>query len=546
MRGTTFRQVQSRGGCQCRINRGGVGVVARTIACRGTFSCRCDAATRDNSCCTTCANSPIWRSISIIFSRMFRIISMPARFTPISRASVRITSSRSRSESVYSRVFPWERDGFSSPTRSYSRSVCGCSLYSSATALIMYPALARFFARGGIVGFLHSGLSEQILPRIRGRNAFQFLHQISHALVCRRRHDHLNLHVLIASRAVPCARHAFFLQPQRLSAVGSRRNSHDRPPVYGSRFNLCPQRRLAYRDRNLDVQIVAAPFKKLMRPHHHPQVQIARGGAHGPGIAFARNPHPPAIRNARRDAHVNRLRAPHAPFAAARLARGSQLARPTAPGARHVEAHFARGLLNRARSPAYRACLWRAYGTGAMAGLASIQSRDRKLFHRSAHGIPEIDLDLVFQVTAGFVLRLHALASAPACAFAQGYSWPRPPAPRPDVRNILVPLLPAFFPGANTGRGEALLRPCHSCLNFNSAASTRPRPHTRRRSHRQASSPARRPSPPKNSRQLQRPPRQPALPHPPPGSSCTAPRRSCAANARRFPSPTAAAPRRLR
>src|ERR1700731_1663561 len=110
---------------------------ARTIACRGGFSCVCEAATRDNSCCTTCANSPIWRSISIIFSRMFRIISMPARFTPMSRASVRITSSRSRSESVYSRVFPCERDGFSSPTRSYRRSVCGCSLYSSATALIM-------------------------------------------------------------------------------------------------------------------------------------------------------------------------------------------------------------------------------------------------------------------------------------------------------------------------------------------------------------------------------------------------------------------------
>src|SRR5947208_14187006 len=49
-----------------------------------------------------------------------------------------------------------------------------------------------------------------------------------------------------------------------------------------------------------------------------------------------------------------------------------------------------------------------------MAGLASIQSRDRKFFHRAAHGIPEIDLDLVFQVAAGFVLRLHPSASAPA------------------------------------------------------------------------------------------------------------------------------------
>src|SRR5882762_10321554 len=287
----------------------------------------CEAATRDNSCCTTCANSPICRSISIIFSRMFKIISMPARFTPISRASVKITSSRSRSESVYSRVFPCERDGFSSPTRSYSRSVCGCSLYSSATALIMYPALARFFALGGIVDFLHSRLTEQILPRITRRNALQFLHQISHAFIRRRRHDHLNLHILVAPRAIPRARHAFFLQPQRLSAVRPRRDSNDRPPVYGRDFNLRAQRRLAHCDRNLGVQIVAAPFEKLMGPHHHTQIQIARRRSHRPGVAFARNPHPRAIRNACRDAHVNRLRPPHASFAAAGLAQCSQLAR---------------------------------------------------------------------------------------------------------------------------------------------------------------------------------------------------------------------------
>src|SRR6202040_3079520 len=49
-----------------------------------------------------------------------------------------------------------------------------------------------------------------------------------------------------------------------------------------------------------------------------------------------------------------------------------------------------------------------------MARLAGIQSRDRKLFHRTAHSVPEIDLELVFQVAAGFVLRLHTGASASA------------------------------------------------------------------------------------------------------------------------------------
>src|SRR5712692_2907595 len=49
-----------------------------------------------------------------------------------------------------------------------------------------------------------------------------------------------------------------------------------------------------------------------------------------------------------------------------------------------------------------------------MARFASIHPRDRKLFHRPAHRVPEIDFQLVFQVAARFVLRLHRRAPAPA------------------------------------------------------------------------------------------------------------------------------------
>src|SRR5882672_6832063 len=262
--------------------------------------------------------------------------------------------------------------------------------------------------------FSYSRLTEQVLPRITRRNVLQFLHQISHAFIRRRRHDHLNLHILVAPRAIPRARHAFFLQSQRLSAVRPRRNPYQRTPIYRRHFNLRAQRRLAHRHRNLGVQIVAAPFEKLMRLHHHAQIQIARRRPHCPGVAFARNPHPRAIRNACRDAHVNRLRPPHASFAAAGLAQCSQLARPAAPRARHIELHLARGLLDRARSSARGASLWRANRARSVARLASVQSRDRELFHRAAHGIPEIDLELVFQVAARFVLRLHSGAAASA------------------------------------------------------------------------------------------------------------------------------------
>src|SRR5258708_1396362 len=51
-----------------------------------------------------------------------------------------------------------------------------------------------------------------------------------------------------------------------------------------------------------------------MRPHHHPQIQIARRRAHRPSVPFARNPHPRAIRNAGGDAYLNPLPPPHPPL----------------------------------------------------------------------------------------------------------------------------------------------------------------------------------------------------------------------------------------
>src|SRR5260370_9374662 len=92
----------------------------------------------------------------------------------------------------------------------------------------------------------------------------------------------------------------------------------------------------------------------------------------------------------------------------------AQVAGPAAPRAWHVEAHLACGLLNRARSPASGAGLRRADGACSMARPASVQPCDRELLHCAAHRIPEINLNLVFQVAAAFGLRLHCGATAPA------------------------------------------------------------------------------------------------------------------------------------
>src|SRR5258708_34210553 len=70
--------------------------------------------------------------------------------------------------------------------------------------------------------------------------------------------------------------------------------------------------------------------------------------------------------------------------------------------------------MDRARAPARGAGLRRADGACSMASPASVQPRDRELFHRATHGVPKTNLNLVFQVAAGFMLRLHCGATAPA------------------------------------------------------------------------------------------------------------------------------------
>src|SRR5579863_1224717 len=69
------------------------------------------------------------------------MIAIPLMFTPKSRASERMNSNRCKSSSVYKRVLPSVRDGFSRPSRSYKRSVWGWIPYISATDEIMYAPL---------------------------------------------------------------------------------------------------------------------------------------------------------------------------------------------------------------------------------------------------------------------------------------------------------------------------------------------------------------------------------------------------------------------
>ena len=49
-----------------------------------------------------------------------------------------------------------------------------------------------------------------------------------------------------------------------------------------------------------------------------------------------------------------------------------------------------------------------------MAIFARVQTRDLQFLHRSANRIPKVNLNLVLQIAAGFFLRLHGDAVAPA------------------------------------------------------------------------------------------------------------------------------------
>src|SRR5215472_8116093 len=275
----------------------------------------------------------------------------------------------------------------------------------------MYPAFARFFVFGGMA--LHSRLGKQIFAGIRGSQLFQFFHQIANAFIGRLRHHDLNLHIRVAARAFPHTRHTFFLQPQRAPAIRSGRNAHQRAPIDRWHFDLRPERSFRNRDGHLDVNVVAAPFEEVVGFHNHTKVQVACRRAHRAGIAFAGNAHAPATIDARGNAHIDRFGLSNATLTAAGGTRAAQFAGPAAAIAGHVEAHFPSRLLERTRAVTCWAGLRGTDGSRAMTGPARIEPRNLKLLYRAAHGIPEINFDLVFQIAARFFLRFHRCRAAP-------------------------------------------------------------------------------------------------------------------------------------
>src|ERR1019366_2814305 len=163
------------------------------------------------------------------------------------------------------------------------------------------------------------------------------------------------------------------------------------------------QRGLPDGDGHGDLNIVAFATEEWMRFHFGSDVQIARGSAHGAGIAFAWNAQARTVAGAWRNADFHALRVGDASLAAATRTGVAQLAGTAASRATEVELHGAGHLADVSRTFALLAGgLAGAGGTGTAAGIADVVARDIDARLGAFDGLPEVDIHDVLEVAALF------------------------------------------------------------------------------------------------------------------------------------------------
>src|ERR1019366_7888488 len=142
-------------------------------------------------------------------------------------------------------------------------------------------------------------------------------------------------------------------------------------------FDFRAQRRLPDRHRHGDFNIVAFAKEERVRFHFGGDVEIARGGAHGAGIALAGDAQTGTVARAWRNADLHEFGVGDASLAAATGTSVAQLAGTAASRAGEVELHGAGHLADVSRTFALLAGGFAgAGGTGAAAGIADVVARD--------------------------------------------------------------------------------------------------------------------------------------------------------------------------
>src|SRR5688572_17026501 len=213
--------------------------------------------------------------IASILRRMLRMISTPARFTPRSRVNERMVSSCSRSSSEYSRVLPSVREGLSSPSRSYRRSVCGWMLYFCATALIMKYALPplRFAIESSRLP-----LRKQLLPHVHRVACAELPHQLPRSLVHAFRKHETHLDDEIAPSSV-LAGNATAGDAEPLAVLGPRRNAQLDGTIERRNLDARAEHRFVNGHGNHARKRVALAVKERVRVNLHRDIEIPGASA---------------------------------------------------------------------------------------------------------------------------------------------------------------------------------------------------------------------------------------------------------------------------
>src|ERR1017187_2550089 len=277
--------------------------------------------------------------------------------------------------------------------------------YCSATAEIMKAALDFAFAM--------SDLGPDSGARVFGIQAGHFAEELARAFVARIGSHEGHFHDLIAALAGARVEHAFFAEAELLAVHGSLRNLQQGASVNGGNFDLGAERRFRNRHGNLNLDVIALAVEKRMFRHPGGDVEIARGCAHGAGVALAR--HAQAIYTSpdRKSTRLNSSHRCDAAFAAAGGAGVAQLAGSAAARAGEAELHGAGHLGDVAGTMALRAGdFTSAARTRAVAGAADFVAVDVELGLGAADGLPEVDIHYIFEIAALFRGGLRLLRRA--------------------------------------------------------------------------------------------------------------------------------------
>src|ERR1022692_2715244 len=260
----------------------------------------------------------------------------------------------------------------------------------------------------------------------------QFAQEFAGALVARVGCGDGDFDDLVAALVGALVEDALFAQTEALGVGGALRDLEQGAAVNRGNLDFGSQRGLPNGDGHGDFNIVAFAAEEWMRFHFGGDVEIARGGAHGAGIAFGGDAQAGTVAGAWRNADFHALRVGDASLAAATGTGIAQLAGTAASRATEVELHGAGHLADVSRTFALLAGGFAgAGGTGATAGVADVVARDIDTRLGAFDGLPEVDIHHVLEVAAlfgfdvgGFVTTAEELREDVAETAGAGFMTP--------------------------------------------------------------------------------------------------------------------------